>query len=231
MQSQQAWNPGPGAIDDSATARTDYNDSHSSRRLHATPLAGDAALVYRLKAGSSQAFEEMVRKFGGRLLATARRYLRSDDDAEDAVQDAFLCAFRSISAFNGDSQLSTWLHRIVINSALMHLRARKHHPDCVGVTVEELLPRFDRDGNWVDGRSFNMPVDFFLEAAETRSLVRQCIEQLPDTYRAVLVLRDIEDLNTTEAADLLGLTANTVKVRLHRARQALKALLERELMF
>jgi RNA polymerase sigma-70 factor, ECF subfamily len=231
MQSQQAWNPSPGAFDDSATARTDYNDSHSSRRLHATPLAGDAALVYRLKAGSSQAFEEMVRKFGGRLLATARRYLRSDDDAEDAVQDAFLYAFRSMSAFKGDSHLSTWLHRIVINSALMHLRARKRHPDAVGVNVEELLPRFDGRGNWVDGCPFNMPVDFSLEAAEMRSLVRQCINRLPDTYRVVLVLRDIDDLDTTDVAELLGLKANAVKVRLHRARQALKALIERELMF
>jgi len=113
----------------------------------------------------------------------------------------------------------------------MYLRARKYHPDSVGVNVEELLPCFDRDGNWVDGCSFNMPVDFFLEVAETRSLVRQCIEQLPDTYRVVLVLRDIEDLDTTDVADLLGLTANTVKVRLHRARQALKALIEKELMF
>jgi RNA polymerase sigma-70 factor (ECF subfamily) len=113
----------------------------------------------------------------------------------------------------------------------MHLRARKHHPDFVEVNVEELLPRFDRRGNWVDGCPLNMPVDFSLEVAETRSLVRQCIDQLPDTYRVVLVLRDIDDLDTADVADLLGLKANAVKVRLHRARQALKALIERELIF
>lgn len=231
MQSQQALNSNPGTISDSAAARTNSSNGRSSRRIHATPLAADAALVYRLKAGNSQAFEEMVRKFGGRLLATARRYLRSDDDAQDALQDAFLCAFRSISAFKGDSHLSTWLHRIVINSALMHLRASKYHPDSVGVNVEELAPRFDRNGNWLDGCSFNMPVDFFLEVAETRSLVRRCIDQLPDIYRVVLILRDIDDLETSDVADLLGLKASAVKVRLHRARQALKALIERELMF
>jgi RNA polymerase sigma-70 factor, ECF subfamily len=231
MQSQQAWNSGREAIDDSTTAPTGYDVGQASRRLRANAPVGDATLVDRLKAGSSQAFEEMVRKFGGRLLATARRYLRTDHDAQDAVQDTFLCAFRSISAFKGDSHLSTWLHRIVINSALMHLRARKHHPDSVELNVEELLPQFDWSGNWLDGCSFNMPADFSLEVAETRSLVRQCIDRLPDSYRIVLVLRDIDDLDTADVAGLLGLKANAVKVRLHRARQALKALIERELMF
>jgi len=231
MQSQEAWNPGLGAIDDPATARTELNGGRLPRRLPAALLSGEPTLVHQLKAGSPQAFEEMVRKFGPRLFATARRYLRSDHDAQDAVQDAFLRAFRSMNAFKGDSHLSTWLHRIVINSALMHLRARKHRPDSLEVNIEQLLPQFDRRGNWADGCSFNMPVDFSVEVAETRSLVRKCIDRLPDAYRAVLVLRDIDDLDTADVADLLGLKANTVKVRLHRARQALKALIERELMF
>jgi RNA polymerase sigma-70 factor, ECF subfamily len=230
MQSQQAWNAGHEAIDESAAARPNCGDGLISGPSGTTASTEDAVLVRHLKAGSSQAFEEMVRKFGGRLLATARRYLRSDHDAEDAVQDAFLCAFRSMSAFKGDSQLSTWLHRIVINSALMHLRAAKHHPDSVGTDVEELLPRFDRHGGWLGGCSFNLPAEFSLEVAETRSLVRRCIDRLPDSYRVVLVLRDIDELDTAGVGSLLGLTANAVKVRLHRARQALKALIERELM-
>ncbi len=231
MQSQQAQNLSSRLINDSAAAPMDYSYGHAFRRIDVTPLASNVALVYRLKAGSSQAFEEMVKEFRERLLATARRYLRSEDDAQDVVQDAFLCAFRSIGRFKGNSNLYTWLHRILINSALMHLRARRRHPDSVEVNVEESPPCFDRKGNWVDGCSLAMPVDLTLEIAETRSVVRRCIDRLPDTYRAVLVLRDIDDLDTAEVADLLGLTANAVKVRLHRARQALKAQIARERHF
>src|SRR6266481_6278591 len=116
--------------------RTGLNSPRSA------PLNEDASLVERLRNGDDEAFEEMVRKYGGRLLATARRYLRSDDDACDALQDAFLCAFKSIGAFKGNAQLSTWLHRIVVNCALMHLRLKRRHPATNGIKIDEVLPRF-----------------------------------------------------------------------------------------
>jgi RNA polymerase sigma-70 factor, ECF subfamily len=188
----------------------------------------DARMVAALRRGDEAAFEELVRKFGPRLLAAARRYLGSEDDACDALQDAFLCAFKAINTFKGDSQLSTWLHRIVINSALTQLRAKKRRLDDAPAPIQELLSRFDRGGNWIDGPSYVAPLHKSLEVAETRSLVRRCIDKLPDTYKVVLILRDINDLDTPEAASLLGLTANSVKVRLHRGRRALKTLIERE---
>ncbi|MBV8357997.1 MAG: sigma-70 family RNA polymerase sigma factor [Deltaproteobacteria bacterium] len=194
----------------------------------AKPLSADAILVAGLRSGDQHAFEEMVRIFGGRLLATARRYLRSEADAWDALQDAFICAFKSIDTFKGDSQLSTWLHRIVVNCALMHLRAQRNCAEADGGEIDELLPRFDTRGNWIDEGSQSAPAHVLFEASETRAMVRQCIDLLPDNYRIVLILRDIEELATDEVALLLDVTPSNVKVRLHRARQALKALLERQ---
>ena len=201
------------------------------RKAVGSPLAPrlteDVALVEGLRNGDETAFEEMVRRFGGRLLATARRYLRSEDDAHDALQDALLCAFKSISKFKSNSQLSTWLHRIVINSSLMRLRARRRRPEADEASIDTLLPQFDATGHWTAQSQNSLPAYIYLEMAETQALVRRCINELPEQYRLVLMLRDIDERGTCEAAALLGLTTNNVKVRLHRARQALKTLIER----
>jgi RNA polymerase sigma-70 factor, ECF subfamily len=188
-------------------------------------LSRDAPLVERLRNGDDSAFEEMVRKFGGRLLATARRYIRSEADACDVVQDALLCAFKSIHTFKGGSQLSTWLHRILVNSALMHLRSKKRRPE---VPIDDTFPQFDNVAGWPDKPGYGMQAEAAFEISQTRVQVRRCIDQLPEMYRIVLIMRDIEEFDTEEVADLLVLTPGTVKVRLHRARQALKALLESE---
>ena len=195
---------------------------------HGIPVSDDASLVDRLRTGDAEAFEQMVGKFGGRLLATARHYLRSEDDARDALQDALLCAFGSIRTFRGDSQLSTWLHRILINSTLMYLRKMRHRLDEAPAKIDDSLPHIESAGTWTGESDCTAPAYKFLELAETRSSVRQCIDRLPEAYRVVLILRDIDELWTEEVASLLGLTANNVKVRLHRARRALKPLLERE---
>jgi RNA polymerase sigma-70 factor, ECF subfamily len=208
-------------------ARTACRDDRLDS-LQAAPLGEDAAPVQRLRTGDESAFEELVRKFGSRLLITARRYLRSEDDACDALQDAFLCAFKSIGRFKGDSQLSTWLHRIVINSALMHLRAKRQRPEMAGAEIDEWQQRFDRAGNSIGEWIGATPMHVSLEIAEARVAVRRCIARLPETYRLVLTLRDIDELGTEYVASLLGLTPSNVKVRLHRARQALKTLMERE---
>ena len=181
------------------------------------------SLLARLRRGDEAAFEELIRTYGGRMLAAARRLLRSEDDARDAVQEAFLAVFNSIGTFQGESRLSTWLHRIAVNAALMKLRRRKPEE-----SIDELLPRFDQQGEWAGGTASTLPGDL-LEQNETRRAVRRCIDRLPETYRTVLLLRDIEELDTEETADVLNVSPNAVKVRLHRARQALRTLLEREM--
>jgi len=184
----------------------------------------ESRLVAALKAGDAAAFEQMVRLHGGRMLAVARRLLRSEEDAADAVQDAFLSAFRGIDGFAEGSQLSTWLHRIAVNAALMKLRTRRRHPE---EPIEDLLPKFCEDGHRENpGPAWSGSLERLLESKETRQLVRECIDRLPESYRTVLLLRDIEELDTEEAATALGMTTNAVKVRLHRARQALRELLD-----
>jgi RNA polymerase sigma-70 factor, ECF subfamily len=186
----------------------------------------EEALVAALRAGQEWAFEVVVRLFGGRLLAVARRITRNDEDARDAVQSAYLSAFKSLKSFEGGCQLSTWLHRIVVNTALMRLRTRRRKPED---SIELLLPAFREDGHHVEQfAEWSAPADILLERQETRARVRACIEKLPDNYREVLVLRDIEELTTDEVAGMLSITTTAVKVRLHRARQALSTLLRKE---
>ena len=190
------------------------------------PPSGDreADLLAGVRAGNEEACTALVRQYAGRMLAVARRFLRSEDDAADAVQDAFLSAFRSVGRFEGHSSLGTWLHRIVVNAALMKLRAQSRSQV---VPIDDLLPTFDETGH------HTRPVSRWDEQAltrlsrdETKAQVRACIDQLPEGYRAVLLLRDIEGLSTEEAARVLGISPGAVKTRLHRARQALRTLLE-----
>ncbi len=191
----------------------------------AYPDYGETTLVARLQASDDSAFSELVRAQGPRMLAVARRLLRSDEDAADAVQEAFISAFRAIGNFEGGARLSTWLHRIVVNAALMRLRSRSRRPE---TSIDGLLPRFVEDGEYLDEpREWKSPEALSaLERRETREMVRGLIDRLPTDYRTVLLLRDIEGLDTKETAELLGVTPNAAKIRLHRARLALRGLLD-----
>ena len=185
----------------------------------------EQALLDGLKKGEDWAFEALIRTFGARMLSVARRIVGNDEDARDVVQSAYLSAFRAIGSFEGSSQLSTWLHRVVVNTALMRLRSRRRKPE---ESIDALLPAFKTDGHFAERFvSGSLAADQLLEREETRRIVRDAIAQLPDQYREVLVLRDIEERDTSETAELLGTTPNVVKVRLHRARQALFTLLRR----
>ena len=128
------------------------------------------------------------------------------------------------TAFRGDARLTTWLHRIVVNAGLMKLRTRRRKPE---ESIEDLLPRFQEDGHQLDP-AVPWSDSARPEAAslEIRLLVRRNIDRLPEGYRTVLLLRDIEGYDTEEAARVLGISANAVKVRLHRARQGLRTLLD-----
>jgi len=186
-------------------------------------FAAEAGFLERLQRGDEGACETLVRENTARLLAIARRYLRSEEDARDAVQEGFVAAFRSISRFQGGSSLSTWLHRIVINACLMKLRSSRRRPE---TSIEDLLPRFDESGHRVfEPEEDRESAEASIDRSQTRRIVREAIDRLPEHYRTVLLLRDIEELSTAEAAGILGLTENAVKIRLHRARQALRTLL------
>lgn len=183
----------------------------------------EADLLERLRSGQEDAFEALVRTHSGRMLSVCRRILRNDEEAKDAVQEAFVSAFRAISRFEGASQLGTWLHRIAVNASLMRLRSRKRRPE---ESIDDLLPGFVDDGHAkVEPRDWSPSALQSLETRETREFVRGCIDRLPEMYRVVLLLRDIEELDTAEAAEVLGVSEGVVKVRLHRGRHALRKLL------
>jgi RNA polymerase sigma-70 factor (ECF subfamily) len=187
-------------------------------------LQDETELLARMQAGDDDAFEACVRQHCGRMLAVARRILHNDEDANDAVQDAFLSAFKGISRFEGQSRLATWLHRIVVNAALGRLRSRQRRPE---KSIEDLLPHFGEGEHQLDPPEPWRPApQMAVQQQESRALVQNCIAQLPESYRTVLILRDIEELDTEETARMLETSVGVVKTRLHRARQALRALLD-----
>jgi RNA polymerase sigma-70 factor, ECF subfamily len=117
-----------------------------------------------------------------------------------------------------------------VNAALAQMRYRRRRPE---LPIDDLLPRFDEEGRWASEVAYNTEArensrEILTDGRETQEMVRRCIDRLPTAYRAVLVLRDIEELGTAEAAKMLAVTPNAAKIRLHRARQALKTLIERE---
>jgi RNA polymerase sigma-70 factor (ECF subfamily) len=193
-------------------------------QLPSGPVLDEASLVARMQAGNEDAFEACVRTHCGRMLAVASRILANEEDARDALQDAFLVAFQQIGRFEGRSSLGTWLHRIVVNAALQRLRKRHRRAER---SIEDLLPHFGDGEHQLDPPvPWKGTSESILHQKESRDLVRRCIDQLPEMYRIILVLRDIEELDTEETARLLDTSPGVVKTRLHRARQALRTLLD-----
>lgn len=168
--------------------------------------------------------EALVREHVGWMLAVAQRILNDHAHAEDAVQNAFTNVFRGLNDFEGRSALKTWIHRIVVNESLMILRKIKRKNES---PIDPLLPQFDSGGCRVDQALTTVVTpETLLGSARLSAEVRQKISELPQNYRIVLTLRDIEELSTAEVSDALGVSEANVKVRLHRARAALKKRLE-----
>ena len=147
-----------------------------SSSLPIPTLADENDFIERLKSHDECAFETMVRRHGTRMLAPAWKILGNEHDARDALQQALISAFRSIAAFNATATLSTWLHRIVVNAALMQLRSRRRRPE---LPIEDLLPRFDNAGRWVDVSDHPGWVEIQpMHRGETRLMVRRCIDSV-----------------------------------------------------
>ncbi|MCS6845260.1 MAG: sigma-70 family RNA polymerase sigma factor [Caldilineales bacterium] len=181
-------------------------------------LSNEEALVAALHRGDPLGCTALVKRFGGQMYAVALRIVDDPDDAEEVLQDAFVTACRKMHTFEGRSKLSTWLYRVTTNAALMHLRKRRDDTVSLDEPQEldegDVLPR--QLGDWT--------VDPSQEAltGELRQVLEQAVRELPASLRAAFVLRDIQGLSTEEAAEALGITPGAVKVRLHRARLALR---------
>ena len=192
----------------------------SERPMLERPLADqsvtadpDAEFVARVKAGDTDAFEELVRRHGRRVYRSLLGILGSAEEAEDALQDAFLKAFQHLPEFEGRARFSTWLVRIALNTGLQRLRGRKDF-ETLDEDSEDFRPR--RIQAWQEN-----PEESY-SREELRKLVEQEVMKLPAKYRVALMLRDLEELSTEEAANALGLTIPGLKARVLRGRLMLR---------
>ncbi|MCA9289963.1 MAG: sigma-70 family RNA polymerase sigma factor [Phycisphaerales bacterium] len=188
--------------------------------------AVESARVAALRRGDRTATDAFVREIYPRMLAAASTLVDHEHDAQDVAQDAVMGALTHLDQFRGDARLSTWALRILVNTALMHRRRTRRRPF---VSIHGLLPRFGGDGHHVRGRPTGADASMLeLDAGVRRALVRRCVSRLPDPYRTVIVLRDMHGLGTSDTAFVMGISTGAVKVRLHRARAALRQLIEDE---
>lgn len=185
----------------------------------------DAELVQLALARDGNAFRTIMQKYNQRLYRIARSILRNDAEAEDIVQEAYLRAFTHLDGFRGESSLSTWLSRIVINEALGRLRAQRPTVDIASFeaqgTVAEIIP--------FPLMSKSDDPERTMAQRQILHLVEQATDNLPEVYRIVFITRVIEGMSVEETAEILGIRPETVKTRLHRARRLVREQLDNQI--
>jgi RNA polymerase sigma-70 factor (ECF subfamily) len=178
-----------------------------------------------LRAGEPAAQEAFVRSTIGHAVATAQRILGERQEAEDAVQEAYIAAFEKLDSYDGRASLETWFRKIVVNAALMRLRKRKSRSE---ISIDSFLPSFE-DGAYVENP---IQIPDLNSSPETVTMLRKdllrAISILPEEYRTMLILNDIEGYDAKESAEQLHISHQAARQRLHRARQALVKLVGQE---
>ena len=181
--------------------------------------------------GDAAALETLMTRYASRVYRLAHGIARNTADAEEIVQDVFLQLVRKGGAFEGRAALASWLYRVTTNVALNKRRGKRHE---VETPLDDCLPTYEADGHRTGPRAFlvadwSARPDDELLSGETRRVLEEAIDRLPEHYRAVLILRDVEELSNEEVAAAVGDSVPAVKTRLHRARMALREILTRRL--
>ena len=189
------------------------------------PRIGDAELALRVGRGDEGAIRLMMRRHNQTLYRTARSILRDDAEAEDAVQEAYMKAIAAIGGFRGDSRLATWLVRIVVNESVGRLRRTRRGAEVIRLEGDV----FPDNGSAPDHADEAPTPEREALQAEARKIIEARIDELPEAFRTVFVLRAIEELSVEEAAAVLGIPEATVRTRLFRARGMLRESLARSL--
>lgn len=174
----------------------------------------DEEVVRRVRAGQVDLFEVLMRRYNQRVYRLARTVLRSDAEAEETTQEAWVRAYEHLDQFEGRAAFSTWLSRIALHEAWVRSRKAKR--------FETIEPGPGEEGREMTRAAVGPDPEGRAFGQEVRTLVEAAVEALPEMYRTVFVLRHVEELSTTETAELLELSEETVKTRLHRARSALR---------
>jgi RNA polymerase sigma-70 factor (ECF subfamily) len=188
---------------------------------NAPAVVTDEDLVARARNKDFAAFEELVDRYEDKIFRLAFRFVRNETEAKEIVQDTFLLVWRKLDTFKGDAQFGSWLYRVATNAALMRLRAQRRHPE---VSTEELpIDYLDNYGQLpAAGENWAKRPDDELQSDELRRRIQKAVDELPEIYRTVFLIRDVEGLSTEETAEVLEISIPTVKTRLHRARLALR---------
>jgi len=184
----------------------------------------DLALIARVRSGDEDAFDALVERYQDKVYGLALRLSGNSSDAEEILQDTFLQVYRKLDQFREEARFSTWLYRVATNTALMHGRSKRRHQ---AEPLDDYLPKFDETGTFASSADFGRAAraDELLERKQLAQKALEAVDRLSDLYRAVFVLRDIEDLSTEETAEILGLDPGVVRTRLHRARLMLRGYL------
>lgn len=186
-----------------------------------TPSTDELSAARRAAAGDQQAFEWLMRRYNQRLYRVARAALNNDADAKDALQDAYLAAYHALVHFRGDASLSTWLTRIVLNTCTAQWRRERRRRSVVQIISME------SDSNMVNGiADTGARPDDSLARAQMHAILARKVDALPDTLRAVFVMRSVEELSVADTAEALGISEEAVRTRHFRARSVLREHLE-----
>lgn len=177
----------------------------------------DSQLIEEFKRGSERSFEELIGRYSEKAFHLATRLTRSHEDAEEVLQDVFVTVYRKIAGFEGKSSFSSWLYRVTVNASLMKLRKRKQDQS---ISLEDVAPQIKN--TLVARNSDQIEADRSASRNELKAALEKAIERLPDDYRPVYVLRDIDGLTSREVGKILNLSVPAVKSRLHRSRMMLR---------
>jgi len=188
--------------------------------------ADDAALAARVASGDTAAFERLMRLHNRRLYRLARATLGNEADAEEALQDAYLNAFRAIGRFRGESSLATWLSRVVLHECLERLRRQGRRSSIVQLVSSDADERVEHE--FMSQPSPGATPHDHAERSEIRALLERRLDQLPEAFRTVFVLRGVEEMDVSEVAGCLGIPDATVRSRFFRARSMLRELLAQD---
>ena len=188
--------------------------------------ADDAALAARVASGDTAAFERLMRLHNRRLYRLARATLGNEADAEEALQDAYLNAFRAIGRFRGESSLATWLSRVVLHECLERLRRQWRRSSIVQLVSSDADERVEHE--FMSQPSPGATPHDHAERSEIRALLERRLDQLPEAFRTVFVLRGVEEMDVSEVAGCLGIPDATVRSRFFRARSMLRELLAQD---
>lgn len=182
----------------------------------------DVELVEEFRNGNQASFEELIQRYAAKAFSLASRLTKNQEDAEEVLQDVFVTVYRKIEGFEGKSSFSSWLYRITVNASFMKLRKRKQDRS---VAIEDLPPQMQKALGVP--RNLHQETDALTMRHQVTTVLEEAISKLPDEYRPVFILRDVDGLTSREVSKILDLTVPAVKSRLHRSRMMLRRRLSR----